>query len=149
MNPLNKILSDDWETLIRATFAEDLPLLATYNTNVAAGLDQAVATTLSKLLNSNADVYKIELSQGALVGWFGIAQPNALVSWFIRPQARTQEILTAFNTLVQMTFQYSFFNSIGVNNIDPLVLAEQDISIISVPVLDYTGKNIVILKASN
>lgn len=149
MKPLNKILSDDWESLIRATFAEDLALLATYDNNVAVGLDMAVMSTIAKLLNSNSDVYRIELSQGAMVGWFAVTQPNSLASWFIRPQARTPEIQAAFNTLVQITFQYGFFNSIGINNVDPMVLAEQDITKITVPVLDYTGKNIVILKASN
>lgn len=149
MIQLRKVFSNDWQSVIRACYAEDSKLLATFNDNAALGLDAAVLDSVKTILNSDASVYRVELPAGALMGWMAITRPKQLNGWYIRQQCRTPELLAAFNTLVQQTFSYSLFNSTGVNNIDPAVLAEQDHLNIAIPGLDYTGKNFVILETAN
>lgn len=148
MIQLHKVLTNQWDELIRANYSEDLPLLAMYNQNAAQGLDLAVADALATI-GDNPSVFKIEMPDGAMMGWFAITPPQQLNAWYIRKQCRTDELLSAFNSLIQQTFQYSLFYSTGVNNIDSSVLNEQNILQIQIPTLVYTGKNYVILKNSN
>lgn len=149
MIQLRKVFSNDWGSVIRACFAEDAQLLATFNNNAALGLDAAVLDAVSTVLKTDAHVYRIEMPQGALMGWFALTRPKSLNAWYIRKQCRNPELLAAFNTLIQQTFQYNHFNSTGVYNIDPAVLAEQEMLQIAIPALDYTGKNFVILETAN
>jgi hypothetical protein len=146
---LLKVLSSDKAILIRAMYAEDQALLSSFDTNAALALDLAVAAALA-LFYSDTRFYKIELSDGTLMGWMAISpEENALNAWYIRLQCRTPSLLADFNTLVQQTFSYGLFNSTGVNNIDPLLLNLQTLQQITVTPLDYTGKNMLILRASN
>lgn len=148
MTQLHKVLTNQWDELIRANYSEDLPLLTTFDQNAARGLDLAVGDALY-VLGDNPIVFKIEMPDGAMMGWFAITPPQQLNAWYIRKQCRADELLAAFNLLIQQTFQYSLFYSTGVNNIDSSVLTEQNILQIQIPALAYTGRNYVILKNSN
>lgn len=148
MIQLLKVLTNQWDELIRANYSEDLQLLTSFNQNAAQGLDLAVTDVLNAI-GSTSSVYKIEMPDGAMMGWFAVTPPTSLIAWYIRKQCRTPDLIAAFNSLVQQTFQYSLFFSTGVNNIDSSVLTEENILQVQIPALAYAGKNIVILENSN
>lgn len=148
MIQLHNVLTNQWDELIRANYSEDLPLLTSFNQNAAQGLDLAVSDSLVAI-GDNPIVFKIEMPDGTLMGWFAITPPTSLNAWYIRKQCRTLELITAFNSLIQQTFQYSLFYSTGVNNIDSSVLTQENILQVQIPMLAYAGKNIVILENSN
>lgn len=146
---LHKVLTKDKAVLIRAMYAEDATLLATLNNNAALALDVAVANAMA-LFTDGTNFYKIELEEGSLLGWMAITPENGILNaWYIRVQCRNKDLLAAFNTLVQQVFMYEHFTSTGVNNISSEVLTAQQVQQITIPALDYTGKNYVILKAPN
>lgn len=146
---LHKVLTKDKAVLIRSMYSEDLKFLATLNKNAALALDMAVANALG-LFFEDTNFYKLEISDGALMGWFAITPSLSILNgWYIRQQCRTKDLMADFNTLIQQVFTYGHFNSTGVNNISPEVLAQQATQQIIAPMLDYYGKNIVILKTSN
>jgi hypothetical protein len=146
---LHKVLTKDKATLIRAMYSEDLTFLKTLNNNAALALDIAVSNALASFA-TDTNFYKLEMPDGALMGWFAITPVTGVLNaWYIRKQCRTKDLLADFNTLVQQVFAYGHFNSTGVNNIDPDILTTQDAQQVATPKLDYSGKNVLILAASN
>lgn len=141
---LRKVLTQFLPNLVRAVYAEDLPLLNLLNTKPGNVLDNCIADTL--LTIAGRYFYRIENSQGAYVGFMALLPASDESEWVLdafclRKQFRTPEYLQAFTKLVELTFNYGLYSSIPL----PEYPLENYFTIIQN--LPYHGKNFVILKS--
>lgn len=156
MDPLtlHKVLipSEDRYRLLRAMYAEDLPLLQTYHQNAGQGLDACVQATLDQT-SPDSKFYKVEMPDGTLMGYFVVAMPlegaDVMEGFFIRPTFRKQIYQDAFINLINETFNNDFFTSTGATNYRAIkFLLKYNYQIFN-PNFELNGKNLVILKATN
>lgn len=151
---LHKILipREDHRLLLRAMYAEDLPLLQTFHQNAGQGLDSCVNETFNQI-TEGSKFYKIEMPDGTLAGYFVVAEPlegqEVMEGFFLRVNFRTQEIKDAFIELINETFLNNFFTSTGTNNYRAIkFLLKYNFQIVN-PNFDFNGKSFVILEATN
>ncbi len=147
MKVLSKILVQDYETLIRAAFAEDIAYLNMFSSNHAIGLDLATNDMMSAI-NEGDLFFRIENYAGAYVGFFTFPVLFSTMSFHIRKGPfRTAEYFTAFWQLVNETFNNNLFTSIGANNLTkiPGILTS---TFTIKNNLEYHGKKFILLKQS-
>jgi len=148
---LNKVLEQDRELVIRAIYCEDLEFLKRYHQSAGQGLDVAVKDTLQNI-SPEADFFRVETTEGALVGFFGLDGPveenkYVLQGFHVRIQFRVTEYLAAFWELVRQTIDNEFYTSVSQNNVKAAVhLLKNGFTIVGSP--EYEGKNYYIFKSS-
>lgn len=150
---LHKVLVTDYAALLRAMYAEDLPLLEKFHQNAGQGLDACVASTLSQI-SPDSKFYKIEMPDGTLVGYFVVAEPQEGIDYmegfFLRMDYRTPEIKQGFIDLINSTFSNNFFTSTGANNYRAIsFLLKNNFRISNPNFVALNGKSFVVLEASN
>lgn len=146
---LHKVLvaKEDYYRLLRAMYAEDQPLLLTFNKNVGLGLDACVSETLTQT-SIDSRFYKVEMPDGTLVGYFTLDGLSLVEIAFIRVPFRGTIYQDAFIELVNNILANSFFTSTGVNNYQSISdQLKPTIEIIN-PLFDFNGKSLLFLKAS-
>jgi hypothetical protein len=153
---LHKVLTSDRNLIVKATYAEDIPLITKFHKSAGLGLEACVKDTLDSI-QSNSLFYKVELENGPLVGWFAVAPDQTdedgnpikvMEGFYIRINCRTPEIKSAFMDLINETFSNDFYTSTGSHNYKAIsFLLKNNFQIVN-PSFDYNGKNLVILKTS-
>ncbi len=127
---LHKVLWSDRERIVRSIYAEEKPeFLAKYHQSAGKGLDEAVRVTLANI-SPDTNFFLVSTSTGAIVGFFGQAQPisgwHVLESFHVRPYMRTKEVLAAFWEIVRETFACDFYTSVSVNNLKAISHLEKN-----------------------
>lgn len=148
MDPLtlHKVLipPEDHYRLLRAMYAEDLPLLQTYHQNAGQGLDACIQATLEQT-SAASKFYKVEMPDGTLMGYFAVAT-ETLEGFFIRVTFRQKIYQDAFINLISETFANSFFMSTSGNNYNAIKeLIKYNYEIPTIP-FDFNRKNLVLLR---
>jgi len=148
---LHKVLTSDRERIVRSIYAEEKPeFLLRYHQSAGKGLDEAVRVTL-KNISPDTNFFLVSTQTGAIVGFFGQAQPikgtHVLESFHIRPHMRTKEILAAFWELVRETFACDFYTSVSVNNLKAISHLEKN-KFEFKSSIDVSGTNFVIYKST-
>lgn len=142
---LRKILIQDYDSLIRSAFAEDLDLLTLYAGNPASALDVAFKDFKEAIDTPNSVFFSIENQYAVFAGFFALNMPATMMNFHLRKTFRTDTYKTAFWNLVNETLNNELYTSIGSSNLTSLLGILSNTFVVKNQ-LEYHGKNFVLLK---